>query len=1180
MTPSCGITILRAHNERRLAKRFALASNGVVRKIDYDSPTWFTAETRAVAGIHDLHAVLQDIEADPHACVIRGALRDGVAPDRVRRRKKGDGAPFEEVARQWVMLDIDSTVALPAATSLLDDPDAVARYLLDILAAHVPELEDVSAVVQFSSSAALAELAEAEAAAGLPPRWQGVAKPGLSAHVWYWLAEPQDETTLKRWLSGISATGLVIDQAAARTVQPHYVAAPIFDHPLHDPLAGRRTLFVEGLADAASLRIPEAQAWAPAANGGGAGTANGGRGYRAFLAQIGGPDGFRAPMLRAVSSFVATNWPHVDTEALETELRAHILAADPGPRTQGIIATYASHDHLADLIRWVMEAEGEKRAQQQTEAAKPVAPAFADRGVSLEEGQRLAAAALDDFKGKLLGGEHPDLLLRVTTGGGKSETAIVGIAELGDVARAVGRRGVVYYAVPRHDLGNELLERLQRAHPGLSFAIWRGMDQPDPDNPGELMCRDRQLSGAAQAASQSAIAGCGVCEFAATCSYFQQRGRPRDVWVIPHNLLFQGKPSGLPEAAVVVVDEGFTSAAMGGMDARNPVQLAVSSLTDHRTGSLTGLDRDRLLFLRHRAAMALEQQTDDGGILREPFMDLGFAVEALGHVMPDAAAEWLELEWATKPKVKIRAGMDREAALAAFEAAAEQGFTPLRPSLARHVRDMLKDGAARSVNATLMHGVSLGRDQGTGDAVRFQWREPFAAWVTEAPKLFLDATTHADVVRCWAPDLQVVDIEIAAPHQHVQQIVGKQFGRATFTENPNNVRRLADIVVCKMAATNGAVLVVAQMAVEDLLRTELERRFGELPARLHLTHYGAVTGMDLWRDVDCIVCVGRPATNRLAGERLAEILKGGPVDVVADGEATHWPTIEAGIRLRDGTGRTVPQPCHPDPLVEAVRWSITEGSVLQAIGRGRGVRRTEEQPVHVTFLGELALPLTVDEVVDWTDAQPDRLTVAAAEAAIVGRALPLAPADLCLVRRDLWASVRAAELMLERAKTPHLLISDHYKGLRGFTGLTLAEYRRPAARRWSKALVPTTNGKEALTAELGELGGFRLVPDAPAAEPAAPTPTTPSAPPVPQTITSTEKKMHPPADAGLAPADLFPIAAPPAPDVIDGIWTVHTPRGPVEITSTTPAPMPRVRPIRFAMVAGGGLETSGVAWLA
>jgi hypothetical protein len=177
------------------------------------------------------------------------------------------------------------------------------------------------------------------------------------------------------------------------------------------------------------------------------------------------------------------------------------------------------------------------------------------------------------------------------------------------------------------------------------------------------------------------------------------------------------------------------------------------------TGPLTGLDRQRLHSLRRMAHDAFEMQ-EAGGLLRDPFLRAKFEV-------PGSADEWLELEWAAKPRVKINRGMDRADALAVMEAAVQQGFNVLRARLAERVRDLPNGSDARSVNATFVSDAQLGRIHGSGPAVRLEWREDFAAWIAEAPKLVLDATTPAEILRVWAPALEVVDIEVKAPGQRV-----------------------------------------------------------------------------------------------------------------------------------------------------------------------------------------------------------------------------------------------------------------------------------------------------------------------------------------------------------------------------------------------------------------------------
>ena len=170
-----------------------------------------------------------------------------------------------------------------------------------------------------------------------------------------------------RWRSRVAANGLALDPATLRTVQPHFTAAPIFAPPLRDPLAGRRTILVVGLADAADLFVPDRKA-AASDRGDDATSARGRVGFQAYLGEIGGIDGFRAPLLRAIASFIVANWPNPDTAALKAALRTRIAAADPGGRSAADLARYASDQHLDEMIRWCRDREQEKRAHRQAQA--------------------------------------------------------------------------------------------------------------------------------------------------------------------------------------------------------------------------------------------------------------------------------------------------------------------------------------------------------------------------------------------------------------------------------------------------------------------------------------------------------------------------------------------------------------------------------------------------------------------------------------------------------------------------------------------------------------------------------------------------------------------------------------------------------------------------------------------
>jgi putative DNA primase/helicase len=129
-----------------------------------------------------------------------------------------------------------------------------------------------------------------------------------------------------------------------------------------------------------------------------------------------------------------------------------------------------------------------------------------------------------------------------------------------------------------------------------------------------------------------------------------------------------------------------------------------------------------------------------------------------------------------------------------------------------------------------------------------------------------------------------------------------------------------------------------------------------------LAHFNAVAGRDEWRDVRGLIVLGRPMPPPAAVERIAGVLTGRAVETTVKG----WYPVEAvTLRGADGSVRTVEADRHPDALTEAVRASICDAELGQAIGRGRGVGRSAAAPLDVLICGNVPLPVPVETVADW-----------------------------------------------------------------------------------------------------------------------------------------------------------------------------------------------------------------------
>ncbi len=228
------LTILR-HQSNLLAKTWR--ADGTVAA--YDQAKFFTPTLVQLADIADLSAQLTGLQADPHACVIRGvylgddhATDAGLAPENGRVRRLLE--LFDDTPHHWVLVEVDDFQPL-TADPVHDPVPAIDEYIATCL----PECFQGAAYHwQLSNSAGHATKG-------------GV----LKVHIWFWLATTYTSAQLKAW---VKANALQLDDSVLNPVQVHYTAAPVFDAGVVDPVPVRSG-FVPGLLDdAVALVIDQA----------------------------------------------------------------------------------------------------------------------------------------------------------------------------------------------------------------------------------------------------------------------------------------------------------------------------------------------------------------------------------------------------------------------------------------------------------------------------------------------------------------------------------------------------------------------------------------------------------------------------------------------------------------------------------------------------------------------------------------------------------------------------------------------------------------------------------------------------------------------------------------------------------------------------------------------------------
>lgn len=664
--------------------------------------------------------------------------------------------------------------------------------------------------------------------------------------------------------------------------------------------------------------------------------------------------------------------------------------------------------------------------------------------VTLAEARTRLDEEVGSFFDGVLDGNGQSLALRVDLGTGKTETALRHAARTLARMRAAGDDRAIALAVPEHRLGAQIVERFNTLarEEGLDLraASWRGRNALDPmRHDGEKMCGNLEAVERAQGLLLDVEkAVCATCPFAETCAYLAQKGQTGDLWVVGHRLIFGNKPAVMPELAALIIDESPWHAALVGTDGK-PLSLPLDALTDE---SIPVPDDDdpiagkgaRLRSLREAMADALAGHPD-GPVRREALLAVGLDQKS--------GSEGAELEGRRKRVPEKHDDLEPNRNLRRFVnmwRGIERLLAPTGPALSGHLELTRDEEGIRQI-------ILRGR------------KPPHDAF--RVPTLFLDASLDAELLRPIFGAVAVAEpVLVEQPHVTVRQIADRAFSKSALdagsitdaTEAARRRRNLRDVHahIHALACEPGETLIVGNKGIIDQLR----------PMRwpgVSFAHFNAVAGRDEWRDVRRLIIIGRPMPRPESVERMAAALTGRAVQRI-DGAL---PTCDAARRLRNGATVQAEAVTHPDRIAARILDRIVSGEVSQAIGRGRGVSRTEATPLDVHVIGGDVILDEADELTAWQRPGPDDLMRAA------GGIVFCNPGHAATAYPSLWTSRDAAKKALARFQMGTKPYEDISIG--ECPHLRLVRYQRHGARQHpALAYIETAlDPRAALTALLG-----------------------------------------------------------------------------------------------------------------
>lgn len=641
-----------------------------------------------------------------------------------------------------------------------------------------------------------------------------------------------------------------------------------------------------------------------------------------------------------------------------------------------------------------------------------IPPTYPDRDVSLVDAATELRGVLDEFEAEMMAWRiyrnqsriKPPLIrrkppvwgVRIDTSGGKTHAAS------GKVADWTKRGWKLPYVVPTIKLGNQVARSL--ANHGVKAQVYRGREQDDPAAPGKTMCQN--LPAVAVAIALGVSVRPAVCErridgklvrcpSANVCGYEQQSEATPDTWIITAATLLNERPDFMSEPDGLVIDEKFHGNALG-----EPVEIDMADVWRAKIEFCSAEEQDFLQDMR----MKLRAVAEDNG--------LGpLSRAALRHRISLHDAQQASILEQRRVTHILEPGM-RESGLnlALHKHSA-------RNKLARDVGSLWDEIAT----VLAFDQSPSGRITVTGSAFTLTPLRPFdPSW--HAPMIVLDATltspeiidaaVFGDKVVGWPSSVtKKADIAIAWPDcVRVRQIMDAPFSMGALglgeraKKKPRNERDIARYI-----RKQAALIAPARLGVISYLGLE-ERLAGQMPKNVKWMHFGATSGLNDFETVGGLIVIGRWWLAPKKVEALASVFAGYPVEPIGD----YYRKRTGGIRMTDGSVVPATVECHLDPIAEAVRRGITEDELSQAIGRLRAPRRGE--PCFLDILGDVVMPIAVDEIAAWDDICPG------AESDMMAEGVVLANSRDAMAAFDL--SKRDAE---EAEVAPTSLIRTHIK---------------------------------------------------------------------------------------------------------------------------------------------------------
>lgn len=186
----------------------------------------------------------------------------------------------------------------------------------------------------------------------------------------------------------------------------------------------------------------------------------------------------------------------------------------------------------------------------------------------------------------------------------------------------------------------------------------------------------------------------------------------------------------------------------------------------------------------------------------------------------------------------------------------------------------------------------------------------------------------------------------------------------------HRLRRAHAVQHVSAAEPSNQVLLVAQ---KEIITELIELG---LPPNVKCAHFGALRGLNNFKDVAGAVIVGRPALSNDELELLTEAIFVADIGLGCVDHADVWGKVTVSVKLVDGTDAPVSCDGHPDMRCRAVQALVSQAEVVQGMARVRPYNRTPDNPCDVVYFGQYPSGIPAERICSTADVRPHEAAVA------------------------------------------------------------------------------------------------------------------------------------------------------------------------------------------------------------